>query len=273
MIAVVVVGGIFVDGSEKHWDIFFYIFGGITTAVGLASIFLYPKDIATPNKDEPYLRNIIHGFKPSVIKDNKLLYLSLIAFMIFNIGIQVYMPYFMVYIQQGLGIQGGDFTVSLGVVLILASLVAIVLGLFVDKIGKNKVIFPALATAIIGGIIMTFVRDKAGVMIGGTILMSGYLVCTAILGAKVRDYTPTNQAGLFQGVRMVFVVMLPMISGPYIGQGVSLINAQTYINEYGQSVTRPNEFIFLFTSIVLALVSIPLIILMKKEKENAKDIK
>ncbi len=270
MIAVVVVGGIFVDGSEKHWDIFFYLFGGITIVVGIICLFLYPKDVATPNKDEPYFKNIIHGFRPSVVANNQLLYLSLLAFMVFNIGIQIFMPYFMVYVQEGLNIKGGDFTITLGVVLVVASILTVVMGLFMDKIGKNKIIFPALIVAVIGGIIMTFVRQTIGVMIGGTILMAGYLICTAILGAKVRDYTPQNQAGLFQGVRMVFVVLIPMVTGPYIGQAVSLINAQTYVNEYGQTVTRPNEFIFLFTAIVLALVSIVIIILMKKEKENEK---
>ena len=273
MIAVVVVGGIFVDGSEKHWDIFFYLFGGITMAVGLICLFLYPKDVALPNKEEPYFKNIVHGFRPSVVKSNKLLYLTLASFMVFNIGIQVYMPYFMVYVQEGLNIKGGDFTLTLGLVLSLASIFAIVLGAFMDKIGKNIILLPALFVAVIGGVIMTFVRQSVGVIIGGTILMSGYLVCTAIFGAKVRDYTPTNQAGLFQGVRMVFVVLIPMVTGPYIGQAVSLINAQTYINEYGQTVTRPNEFIFLFTAIILALVSVVIFILFREEKKNAEAVK
>ena len=273
MIAVVVVGGIFVDRSEKHWDIFFYLFGGITMAVGLICLFLYPKDVALPNKEEPYFKNIVHGFRPSVVKSNKLLYLTLASFMVFNIGIQVYMPYFMVYVQEGLNIKGGDFTLTLGLVLSLASIFAIVLGAFMDKIGKNIILLPALFVAVIGGVIMTFVRQSVGVIIGGTILMSGYLVCTAIFGAKVRDYTPTNQAGLFQGVRMVFVVLIPMVTGPYIGQAVSLINAQTYINEYGQTVTRPNEFIFLFTAIILALVSVVIFILFREEKKNAEAVK
>lgn len=273
MIAVVVVGGIFVDGDNKRWDIFFYLFGGITMIVGIICLFLYPKDIATPNKEEPYFSNIIHGFKPKVIKDNKLLYLSLISFMVFNIGIQVFMPYMMVYIQEGLNIKGGDFTITLGIVLVVASIITVIVGLFMDKIGKNKIIFPALGVAIIGGIIMTFVNNMVGVIIGGTILMMGYLVSTAILGAKVRDYTPVNQAGLFQGVRMVFVVLIPMVTGPYIGQAVSLINAQTYENEYGQIVTRPNGFVFLFAAIVIAIVIVPLILLLRKEKENVQAIK
>ena len=269
MIAVVVVGGIFVDKenpADKRWDLFFYVFGGITIVAGLICIFLLPKDELSPNKDEPYFMNIIHGFRPKVVKENHKLYLALLSFMVFNIAINVFMPYMMVYIQTTLGIVGDDFTITLGVVLVTASVITVLVGAFMDKIGKNKIIFPALAVAVAGGIIMTFVNEKIGVMIGGIILMAGYLICTAVLGAKVRDYTPVNQAGLFQGVRMVFVVMIPMVTGPYIGQAVSLINAQTYVNEYNQTVVRPNQFIFLFTSIVLLFVLIPLIILLRKEK-------
>ena len=268
MIMVVLVGGIFVDGSEKRWDIFFYIFGGLTLLAGIICLFLYPKDNVQPNKEEPYLRNLIYGFRPKSVKDNKKLYLSLLSFMTFNIGVQVYMPYFMVYFQEGLNIKGMDFTISLGSILLVASLVAIIVGLFMDKIGKNKVIIPALIFAIGGGVFMTFARHMPALIAGGIILMSGYLVTTAVLGAKIRDYTPSNQTGLFQGVRMVFVVLIPMVTGPYIGQAVSLINTQQYVNEYGQLVTRPNEFIFLFTAIVIALVFIPLIFLFKQEKKD-----
>ena len=266
MIAVVVIGGIFVDGETKRWDIFFYLFGGITILAGIVCLFLYPKDVATPNKTENYFKNIFYGMRPSVIRKNSLLYLSLIVFMVFNIGIQIFMPYLMVYIQQGLGIQGGDFTIALGVVLVVSSILVVVVGLFMDKIGKNKIIFPALEIAIAGGVMMAFADNQKGVIIGGTILMTGYLVSTAVFGAKVRDYTPVEKAGLFQGVRMVFVVLIPMVTGPYIGRAVSYINAKTYVNEYNQTVIQPNGFIFLFTSIVLLLAIIPAIILLKKEK-------
>ena len=107
-------------------------------------------------------------------------------------------------------------------------------------------------------------------MIGGTVLMTGYMVGTAILGAKIRDYTPKNEVGLFQGVRMIFFVMIPMVTGPYIGQGVSYINKMEYVNEYGKTVVQPNSFIFLFAAIVIALAVIPTIIMFKKEKDDVK---
>ena len=261
------------EGYTTNWSVFFYIFGGLTTVVGVASIFLLPKDKIEPNRDEPYIKNIFYGFRPSVIKANPILYLVLITFAIFSIGIQVFMPYLMVYIQQVLKITDMNFTITLGVVLITASIITVVFGLFMDKIGKNKIIIPAIAVTVAGGIAMFFVTNQVGVTLGGTVLMSGYMIGTAVLGAKVRDYTPVKEVGLFQGVRMIFLVLIPMVSGPYIGQGVSYINKVEYVNEYGNTVVQPNGFIFLFAGIVIALAIIPTLIVIKKEKENANTSK
>lgn len=258
------------EGYTTNWSVFFYIFGGLTTVVGVASIFLLPKDIVEPNKDEPYLKNIFYGFRPSVVKANPILYMVLITFALFSIGIQVFMPYLMVYIQQVLEIKDMNFTITLAVVLIVASIITVVFGLFMDKIGKNKIIIPAIGVTVCGGIAMFFVNNMIGVMLGGTVLMSGYMIGTAVLGAKVRDYTPAKEVGLFQGIRMIFLVLIPMVTGPYIGQGVSYINKVEYVNEFGKTVVQPNHFIFLFAGIVIALAVIPTLIVMKKERENAK---
>ena len=102
--------------------------------------------------------------------------------------------------------------------------------------------------------------------------MTGYLVSTAVLGAKIRDYTPEKETGLFQGVRMVFVVMIPMVTGPFIGQWVSMINGTWAKNEYGKWAVLPNEYIFLFAIIIIALAVLPLIFLIKKEKEAKQNL-
>ena len=270
MIAVVGLAGALTKDNKVNWSLFFYIFGGLTTVVGIASIFLLPKDVIEPNKDEPYIKNIFYGFRPSVIKNNAILYLILTTFMIFSIGIQVFMPYLMVYIQQVLHIVDLDFTITLGVVLIVSSIITVVFGLFMDKIGKNRIIFPAIGVTVIGGITMFFITNQIGVIIGGTILMTGYMIGTAVLGAKVRDYTPVKEVGLFQGIRMIFLVLLPMVTGPYIGLAVSYINKHEYVNEYNKTVISPNAFIFLFAALIIALAVIPAIIFIRKEKQLPK---
>ena len=270
MIAVVLLQGMLVGekkdpSDELNWLWFFVAFGGITSVSGIILIFLLPKDVKGPNKEEPYFKNIIHGFRPSVIKSRPELYLSLLAFMVFSIGIQVFMPYFMVYVQS---IRGFELVSTAGPILGTACVLTVVLGVFMDKIGKYKLVFSALGAAILGGLLLFFLMDQIGVIIGGIILMIGYLVSTAVLGAKIRDYTPEKETGLFQGVRMVFVVMIPMVTGPFVGQWVSMINGNWAPNDYGEWTVLPNQYIFLFAIIIIALAVIPLIFLLRREKAN-----
>ena len=276
LIAVIVVAGIFVDvkpGDPKHWDIFFYIFGGITLVIGVVCFFLIPKDLCTPNKQDNYWMNTIYGFKPNVVKKNPILYITLIAFMVFNIGLQVFMPYFILYVQNILKIVDDAFTISLGIVLLGASAITVVFGLFMDRIGKNKIMIPALLVGAVGGAIIFFIPaatgigTQVGLIIGGIVLMTGYLISTAVLGAKVRDYTPEKEVGLFQGVRMLFTVLIPMIIGPLIGRGLCYIGGTPYKNEFDQTVYPPNKWLFLVTGIIFALAIIPVIWMIKTEKK------
>lgn len=264
--ATMVLPGKDLGGGNKlttDWDLFFIILGAITIVAGIACIFLLPKDIKQPNKSEPYMANIIYGFRPKVIKQNKMLYVVLTAFMLFNIGVQVFMPYYMGYIQK---LLGDSWIIALAIVLIVAIAITVVFGLFMDKIGKNKILIPSLIVAVIGCILMTIFTEPnmALIIIGATIVMVGYLVGTAVLGAKVRDYTPENDAGLFQGVRMVFVVLIPMCTGPFIGLGIS----GNSFDKYWEGAVEANNFMFLGAAIGFVIAAIPLIYLIIKEKKH-----
>ena len=265
VIIAVVLGGM-VFYKQGKWNLFFYVFGGMVTVIGVVCLFLFGKEELQPNKEEPYLKNIIYGFRPRVVKENPKLYLALLSFMAFNIAIQVFMPYLMVYIDHGLDV---DYIGTVAPVIGVSSVITVVIGIFMDKIGKNKVLFGALGIAIVGGVLMTFLMQQVGVIIACTLLMSGYLISTAVLGTKVRDYTPEHQVGLFQGVRMVFVVMLPMVTGPYIGLGAtSIMPGPIYIDDYGQEAITPGRLIYLFAAIFLVLALVPIILLIRKEKKD-----
>ena len=275
LIIVIVVAGFFVDvkeGNAKHWDVFFYIFGGITLLIGIASFFLVPKDVVQPNKEGNYFASVFYGFRPKVVKSNPVLYITLLAFMVFNIGLQVFMPYFILYVQNILHITGDNFTISLGVVLLSASAITVIFGVFMDKIGKNKIMIPALVVGAIGGVIIFLVPSdqeftQPGLIIGGIILMTGYLVSTAVLGAKVRDYTPEKEVGLFQGVRMIFTVLVPMVLGPLIGSGLCRIGGTPYQNEYGQTVYPPNKWLFFVTGMIFLCAVVPVVLMIRREKK------
>ena len=94
-------------------------------------------------------------------------------------------------------------------------------------------------------------------------LRRGMLV-TAILSGVIRDHTPAGKAGHFQGIRMIFGVLLPMILGPAIGAAVIRGSDSTYV-DLGVVKTVPTPSIFLAAAVVLLLILPPVLALRKKE--------
>ena len=263
LISMLVIFGLF-DGltQQGRWKEFFGIFGLMVSFAGIASFFLI-KEEAVEKKNEGGFSELIYGFKPSVIAKNRELYLSFAAFCIFSVAVQVFFPYLIIYIQNYLGIT--DYAIILGVVLILASLASVLSGRFIDRLGKLRFAFPAAAIMLLGLGGMYFVRGSAGVMIAGTVMMSGYMMMSAALGANIRDWTPKDRVGHFQGIRMVFAVLLPMLIGPAIGAAVIKNSNSTYI-ELGQVKTVPTPEIYIAAAAVLILSFIPVLALRRKEK-------
>ena len=151
--------------------------------------------------------------------------------------------------------------------IILAAIVTAFWGKIYDKKGFNFSSVFSMTWLIAGYIILFFFRSSALVFIGSLLMMTGYLAGMAVFGAMLRDYTPENKAGMFQGLRIVGQVLIPGIIGPAIGAAV-LQNAQTIVNSDGTTSFIPNENIFLaaFIAAIFAwLVLIPLCKLTKKK--------
>ena len=182
-------------------------------------------------------------------------------------AVQVFFPYLIIYIQNYLGIA--DYAVILGVVLILASVFSVISGKYIDKIGKMRFTVPAAVIMLTGLGAMYFVRESLPVMAAGTVMMSGYMMMSAALGANIRDWTPADKVGHFQGIRMIFAVLLPMIIGPAIGAAVIRGSDSTYI-ELGQVKTVPTPEIYLAAAVVLLTVAVPVLLLRRSEKDAAE---
>jgi hypothetical protein len=106
------------------------------------------------------------------------------------------------------------------------------------------------------------------VFIGTLVMLSGYLSGMAVFGAMLRDHTPVNKAGMFQGQRIVGQVLIPGVIGPSIGAWV-LRNAETILNDDGTTSFVPNENIFLaafIAAVFIWVLLVPLFKLIKKEK-------
>ena len=152
--------------------------------------------------------------------------------------------------------------------LIVASLVSVLSGGVIDRVGKLRFVLPAAAVMLAGLLGMFFVRGMMGVILAGCVMMSGYMLVSAVLSGEIRDFTPDGMAGLFQGIRMIFGVLLPMILGPSIGAAVIRGSDSTYV-ELGVTKTVPTPQIFLAAAVVLLLI-IPPVLALKKRASHAE---
>ncbi len=269
LVSMLIIFGLF-DGltQQGRWREFFGIFGALVSAVGVVAVFLVRDEPGLKPRRDSYFKNLLYGLRPSTVAGNRALYLSFCASCIFSVAVQVFFPFLIIYIQNYLGIT--DYALVLGVVLVTASAVSVISGRFIDRMGKLRFVFPAALVMLLGLVAMSFVRRTVPVILAGCVMMSGYMMLSAALSANIRDWTPADKVGHFQGIRMIFTVLLPMIIGPAIGAAVIRGGDSTYI-ELGQVKTVPTPGIYLAAAAVLVLTAVPVLLLRRQEQNGEKE--
>ena len=165
--------------------------------------------------------------------------------------------------------NGGDNFITTGVIITMAVVVvALVAGIVIlMKLGaKNKAycLVPCAIIMPIGLIILSMSTNITVVIIGILPTALGYIISTIQLNAAIKDFIPEGKAGLFQGIRMIFVVLIPMVVGPVLGDVACRNSNVKYTNEYGVETLVPSSSMFLYAAIVALFVIVPLVFLIKK---------
>ena len=268
LVAILVVFGGFmgVDQSkEESWTLIFGVIGTVVLALGIAGFFLIEEKPVKTEGNQNFFANIFYGFRPGVVKENKPLYMTLIAVAVFNISIQILMPYLILYYTVTLGMD--NYVLIFAPAIIVAAAFTGLYGRVYDRKGFGTAVIPTLLMLMVGYVILYFCRGTAMVFVGSLIMMCGYLGTGAMLGAKVRTHTPENRSGMFQGLRICGQVLIPGVIGPAIGAEI-LKNADMVLNNDGTTSFVPNENIFLGAFIAILFACLVMIPLLKKEKKH-----
>lgn len=269
--AVMGVGSLAQSGAVSY-QAFFMGLGLVVSACGVVGLFIIknPKTISKENEvSSSYWADLFYGFRPSVIKENARLYLALLAIGFSSISYQVFFPYLLVYLQYVVIPDNGDNLITTSVIVTAAIVVvALVVGMVVllKLAGKNKALalVPSVILATAGLLLLSTSTNIHIILIGVVPALVGNLIITIQLNAAIKDFIPQGKAGLFQGIRMIFVVLLPMIIGPALGDLACRNSAITYANEYGVETIVPSSSMFLYAAIVAIFAIIPMIMLIKK---------
>ena len=204
--------------ASQSWVTIFIIIGSVVMALGIVGFWLISEPKLDTRGNEHYFRNLFYGFRTDAVKENPGFYLALVAYAVFNIAIQIFMPYLILYYTVSLGME--NYVLIFAPAIILAAAFTFFYGKQYDKRGFRAAVVAPIAMLMAGFVVLYFCKSTVLVFLGTLVMLCGYLAGMAMFGAIIRDKTPVGKAGMFQGLRIVGQVLVPGVIGPAIGAAV-----------------------------------------------------
>lgn len=273
----IVAGGFGILVELVGYRALFLGLGAVISVCGVLGVF-WIRDSETLVKNGT-LKDVFYGFLPRVIRANPALYLTLLLMGVYGVACQIFMPYLIIYMKTYLGFSVLEYSVVFGVAIVLGGALNILLGGVSDRMNKATMLYLAANVMAIGllGMYVSDLESHVATLvlfgISGFVMITGYILVSALCGALVRDHTPVHDAGKLQGVRMVFGVLIPMLAGPMIGNAINR-RAGIRLPDLGSADVMttqyiPSRTIFLVAALVALLMNllIPLLVRMQKKKE------
>ena len=274
------VGGALI-GTEENYMLLFLVMGGIVIAVGVLTLFTM-KESGTlqPHVEGSFWKQFASVFNFKKFFSYKELVLVNVCVAVFFIGFNVYFVHMGNYMLHYLGFNEGDMGLMQGVGLILAMLMVIPAIFLINRNKTPLVCLIAIVAAIVGLMWIYFIVKPQNVdptsafavsnlpLIVGVFLVGvGYVVIVQSTTVWAKALYPADSKGQFEGVRIVFFVLIPMIFGSIIATPTIKLSGLQIAGEVGMEYI-PNENIFLVGAIVSVLAIIPLLFAWKLYKQR-----
>ena len=266
------------ESGKRDYSEIFVLLGMTAIVIGILGFALIEnprrsKKKKKKEKESSYWSDLFYGFKPSVVKENSNLYLILSSGCLFNCAFQVFFPYLFIYLasvvipaNKGVNLLSTKVVVPVIIAIVVVAVSVLVL---MKVYAKNKAV-PFIASVlclIVGLLILSSTKSIVGIIVGLAPALIGYIIIMIQFGATVRDNIPKDKVGLFQGIRIIFLFFVPRIIGPTLGN-IAAKNSDVIYIENGAEKVLPTEAMFLYAAIVAALIFIPMLAFLKKDKER-----
>ncbi len=273
-----VVGGMLVGENDNYMRLFI-VMGVFVIVFGVISMFTLGKeDDVTPHKDGSFWKQFFSVFNFKRFFRMKELVLVHVAIAVFFIGFNVYFAYIGNYLIHYLHYSPDQMGIIEAVPLVLAMLTAIPIGILINKNKHPFICLAAVVTNIVGLFILyPITPDKVDpasifnwqIWLGIFVVGVGYVGILQVTKVWAKQLYPANAKGQFEGIWILFFVLIPMIGGSLIGEAVVKTSGETFENlESGLTEYIPNGNIFLVGACVIVLTLIPLLLTLKLHRQR-----
>ncbi|MCQ2461305.1 MAG: MFS transporter [Clostridia bacterium] len=273
-----VVGGILV-GSEDNYMRLFIVMGAFVIVFGIISLFVLNKnDDVEPHKDGTFWHQFLSVFNFKEFIKLKELVLLHVGLTVFFIGFNVYFAYMGNYLLYYLGYTADMMGIIEAVPLVLAMLSAIPVAKLINNNKHPYVILAGVVINVIGCFVTYLVKAEnvdpskmfnPHVWLGILIVGIGYISILQTAKVWAKQLYPKDKRGQFEGIWILFFVLLPWIGGSIFGEWTVKTSGHTFVDEVsGQMQYIPNGNIFLIGGIICLLSLIPFGLTLKHYKQR-----
>jgi len=233
--------------------------GVLVMMIGTVGFFFMKEGMGLePNRDEKgFWHQFFSVFNFKTVKENKELFCVFLVSCIYFICFNFYYAHIGNYFIYTLGYDEGTSGILQGAGLGLAILATIPAIKAINKGQHAKMIAASIVFSVIGLFVIGFAGKKVILLLPGIILAGiGYVLIMQTTTAWMKNLYPEGSFGQFEGVRIIFNVMIPMILGPS--------TANIFIQAFGNPVVidgkegmAPSAILFFVAGVLSILTLIP----------------
>ncbi len=275
-----VVGG-FLVGSHDNYMRLFVVMGAAVIAFGIFTLFaLGPEYDVKPSIKGNFWSQFASVFNFKEFFKHKELALVHVGVAICFSGFNVYFAYMGNFIIHYLGFTPDQMGIIEAVPLSLAMFSAIPISKLINKGYHPYIVISGIIINILGCVFAYPVKPgdvdttkifNPLIWLGIFVVGIGYVAILQTCKVWAKQLYPRDSKGQFEGIWILFFVLLPMIFGSIIGEAVVKTSGEQFLDiTSGQMQYIPNGNIFLVGGIVVMLSLIPFLIILKSGKKEVK---
>lgn len=267
-----VLGGMLI-GSNDNYQRLFWVMGLFVIAVGVLSL-LFMKDAPTlkPHPEGSFWQQFGSVFNFKGFFSQKELLLVCVTASLFFIPFNVYFVHMGNWMIYRMGFDAGSMGLIEGLGLILASLLVIPA---IGFINRNKTPFVTAVAVIINIVgllafslfirpdtvdtVKLFSVTNLPLFVAVFLVGAGYVLVIQSVTMWVKQLYPEDSRGQFEGIRVAFFTLIPMMIGTVIGNIIIKNGAGSIVNAYGITENIPTESIYMWAAALVVFTFIPLL--------------
>ncbi len=265
-----VVSGIIIEALD--YFAFFIIMGVFVSLVGLVGLFFMKEGpgLKAVRNEKGFFHQVLSVFDLKNFVKNKQLFLVFLIMTAYFVCFNFYFIHVGNYFIYTMGFSEGTAGVIQGAGLLIAVLTTIPAAKFINRGGQGKAILFSVIATVCGLVVLGFSGTSVVLMEVGIVLAGiGYVLMLQTTTAWAKNLYPENQRGQYEGVRILFFVLIPMIIGPSLAGVVINHAGLPFTNEFGITGMAPRANLFLYGAALALLTLIPLYFA-NKEQQKAR---